>query len=382
MSDLPEEMVEEILSRVPLKSQRAVRRTCKPWNALTRKRKQFTGFMVIDSKLCSMEFNLDFQRFPDGDFLVKQVNTFNIAKSKIFTGHVWGLDGLSNVFHPFIEQAHRPNHADAEICEVFHWDGLIFCVIKDDSWRFVWNPYLCQIKWFQNIDFFHRFDSSDMYAVGYEDKNNNRNHKILRLLRDSYEIYDFNSDSWRILHLNPGCNIRSGCVSLKGNAYFLGREAGKSTDGLLCFDFTAERFGTLLALPFGSSQKTISCVRDEKLAVSHHTMEFSLEIWITTKIEVNIAASSWSRFLRLEFHPVVADMCFFIDEDKKIALVSGSGHFFQGSIIGVDGYFRTVKIREARQPLEYCYNQLVFSSYAPSLVELQPYCPGSKISDS
>ncbi|CAA7014920.1 unnamed protein product [Microthlaspi erraticum] len=371
MSDLPGELVEEILSRVPLKYLRAVRRTCKPWNALTRNRKQFTGFMVMDSKLCSMEFNLDPQRFPDGDFLVKQVNIFNIAKSKIFTGHVWGLHGQSIFVDPSIEQAHRPNHS--EICEVFHWDGLIFCVIKDNSWRFVWNPYLSQIKWFQTIDFFHRSHSSDMYAVGYEDKNNNRNHKILRLLVVSYEIYDFNSDSWRILHLNPGCNIRSGCVSLKGNAYFLGREAGKSTDGLLCFDFTAERFGTLLALPFGSIQNTISCVRDEKLAVSHYSEDLSLEIWITTKIEVNIAASSWSRFLRLEFHPFVVDMSFFIDEDKKIALVSGSDHFFKGFIIGVDGYFRTVNIREAREPLEYCYNQLVFSSYAPSLVELQPY---------
>ncbi|CAA0374401.1 unnamed protein product [Arabidopsis thaliana] len=36
MSDLPRELVEEILSRVPVKSMREVRVTCKTWNALSK----------------------------------------------------------------------------------------------------------------------------------------------------------------------------------------------------------------------------------------------------------------------------------------------------------------------------------------------------------
>ncbi|VYS54341.1 unnamed protein product [Arabidopsis thaliana] len=36
MSDLPRELVEEILSRVPVKSMREVRLTCKTWNALSK----------------------------------------------------------------------------------------------------------------------------------------------------------------------------------------------------------------------------------------------------------------------------------------------------------------------------------------------------------
>ncbi|CAA7014923.1 unnamed protein product [Microthlaspi erraticum] len=73
-----------------------------------------------------------------------------------------------------------------------------------------------------------------------------------------------------------------------------------------------------------------------------------MEIWITRKIEVNIAPSSWSRFLRVEMKPFVAAGSFFIDEDKKMALVSESRESFQAYIIGADGYFKSVNIRGAR----------------------------------
>ncbi|KAL0676596.1 hypothetical protein Bca4012_004577 [Brassica carinata] len=142
-----------------------------------------------------------------------------------------------------------------------------------------------------------------------------------------YEIYDFNSNSWRVLDVDQGCgNIRSG-VSVKGNTYFLAEET-RFEYFLLCFDFTAERFGQRIVLPFGacvSFSKTVvlSRVRDEQLAVLHQLEDNNvMEFWITSKIEPN--AASWTRFLRVEMTPFrFVTESFFIDEEKKLALVSG-----------------------------------------------------------
>ncbi|CDY69763.1 BnaCnng65220D [Brassica napus] len=67
ISDLSWDLVEEILSRVPIISLGAVRSTCKRWNRLSKnrllckaeaRRHQFLRFMVKNYKLCSMRFDL------------------------------------------------------------------------------------------------------------------------------------------------------------------------------------------------------------------------------------------------------------------------------------------------------------------------------------
>ncbi|CAN8270152.1 unnamed protein product [Cochlearia groenlandica] len=192
------------------------------------------------------------------------------------------------------------------------------CFIMNKQGLVVWNPYTGQSKWIKPREEFHRVD---MYAFGYD--NINRNHKILRFV-DGYEfdhtgcdlahifhwfeIYDFSSDSWRVLHVDPYWRLewyQSG-VSLKGNTYFPAQEKERdeniTEDILLCFDFTTERFGPCLALPFRSCSHfldyvTLSCVRDEQLAVLYQHDE-TMEIWITTKVDPN--SVSWSKFLKVD----------------------------------------------------------------------------------
>ncbi|KAJ4870015.1 F-box/kelch-repeat protein [Raphanus sativus] len=293
------------------------------------------------------------------------------------------------VYRPSIKSVRILRQIEIEICEVFHWDGLLLCVIKGGRWLLVWNPYLRQTRWIRTGETFHR---SYTYGLGYENNNKNRNHKILRLLDVAkpsklgpvFEIYDLNSNSWRVLDVNPGsCDIESG-LSLKGNTYFVAAEEtwfeGNDLKGqcfLLCFDFTAERFGQRLVLPFGacvSSIRTVvlSSVRDEQLAVLHHRKgDQVMEIWITTKIEPD--AASWSRFLRVELRPRrFVTLSFFIDEEKKLALVSGICYVGttihkRAYIIKEHGNIEEMNIGKAREP----GNILVFSSYAPSLAQLQ-----------
>ncbi|ESQ28822.1 hypothetical protein EUTSA_v10019643mg, partial [Eutrema salsugineum] len=332
--------------------------TCKTWNLIsknhilgqTEQGKQYMGFMVMDSKLCLMDFN---------------------------------LQGISKNVKPTIkQQACILNQA--EICEVFHWDSLLLWVIKEKRWVVVWNPYLGQIRWIQPMKRFHQ---ADMYALGYDNNNNNRNHKILRLLdvfKCSYillffEIYEFYSNVWRVLDVNPGCHVKPG-ASLKGNTYFFAQEkltAQGSQFVLLCFDFTSERFRQRLILPFNSSVGsskivTLSCVRDEQLAVLHQRKDYIMEIWIMTKIEPNSA--SRSKFLRMKLNPTnfMAES-FFIEEEKKGTIVSfriNKPPYQRAYIIGVNGCGRPVNSGKARKLGSDYYNQLVFSSYAPSLVQL------------
>ncbi|EOA30760.1 hypothetical protein CARUB_v10013902mg [Capsella rubella] len=385
MSELPEDVVNEILPRVPLTSLRAVRSTCKKWNSLSKYRvfaavrKQFLGFIMMDYKVCSMRFDLQGIR-NDGEFVDPSIKQVDI------------LDQI-------------------EVSKVFHCDGLLLCVLKDNSRLVVWNHYLGQTRWIQPRDSFHKLDR---YALGYD---KDRNHKILRVFADyegrnqvsGYEVYSFRTDSWKAFCLTPDWDIESHQrgVSLKGNTYFLAQEkkitvgGGKVEDILLAFDFTRERFGPRLPLPLQSDEAdyfvSLSCVGEEQLAVLHQSWEISdvVEIWVTNKIDPG--AVSWSEFLSsvsdFSVNPLAGS--FFIDEEIKVAVIfdldgdkrNETCRNQTAYIIGEDGYFKSVNIGEARNlgiPDKDGYTQRIYSrplvcSYVPTLVQLQINQPGTMI---
>ncbi|XP_022556711.2 putative F-box protein At3g20030 isoform X1 [Brassica napus] len=412
ISDLSLDLVEKIVYRVPITSIGAVRSTCKLlnrlcknriWLYLEEKRHQFLGFMVKNYKLCLIKFYLhgilDEEEFVDpsikeiiGDSLLNQV----------------------------------------DVTKVFHCDGLLLCVTKDKeevdrTSLVVWNPYLGQIRWIQRPR--NNYDRLDSYALGY-DKKKNRKHKILRFLDDNignnvftYEIYDFSSDSWRVLNITPDYDttfFQRG-VSLKGNAYFFATEKLRVVTEeeytpephkfLICFDFTIESFGPPLPLPFNlytGDTGTLSSLRDEKLAALYQCCDMAeVEIWVTTKIE-EPNALSWIPFLRIDLEPFTGfdlqfqhdGASFFIEEEKKIAVVfhldssdqmtyydsdhedligeNGSSEITCNDtayIIGENGYFQKVGLGEGvsdPSPLnfgEYC-PLVCSSSYVPSLVQI------------
>ncbi|EOA32007.1 hypothetical protein CARUB_v10015248mg [Capsella rubella] len=351
------------------------------------KKNQFLGFMMMDDRVCSLRFDLQGIRNEGegGDLLVDpSVNQISL------------LDQI-------------------EVHKLFHCDGLVLCVLFDGSKLLAWNPYLGQTRWIQPMKSFHLLDR---YALGY-DNINNRNHKVLRFVDDyvteedqpfGYEIYDFSSDSWRVLDVTPDWDIvfyQRG-MSLKGNSYFHAQQKlmpGVEPEDddidttdlpvfLLCFDFTAERFGPRLPLPFhsyGEETVSLSCVREEQLAVLYHNYNLYLEIWITTKIEPT--AVSWSRFLVMDMKPITGfKFCveagsFFIDEDKNVAVVfdldgykpTETCRYQSAHIIGQDGYFKSVNFREAPNlgtPDSYGFTSpiycvpLVCPSYVPSSVQI------------
>ncbi|EOA30752.1 hypothetical protein CARUB_v10013895mg [Capsella rubella] len=380
MSELPGDVVEEILPKVPLTSLSALRSTCKKWNSLSKNRivgkaaavrKQFLGFIMMDYRVCSMRFNLQ------------------------------GIGNDEEFVHPSIKQVGILDKI--EISNVFHCDGLLLCVLKDNSRLVVWNPYLGQTRWIQPRDSFHRLDR---YALGYD---KDRNHKILRIFADyegrnqvfGYEVFSFRTDSWKAFHLTPDWDIESHQrgMSLKGNAYFLAQEKKlkvgrrKVEDFLLSFDFTRETFGPRLPLPIRSYEAdnfvSLSCVGEEQLAVLHQSWGICdvLEICVTNKIDPD--AVVWSKFLSsvsgFSVNPRAGS--FFIDEEIKVAVVfdldedkgNETCRNQTAYIIGQDGYFKSVNVGEARNlgkpdkdgytPRLYC--RPLVCSYVPSLGQLQ-----------
>ncbi|KAF3575968.1 hypothetical protein DY000_02035421 [Brassica cretica] len=345
--DIPGELLEdEIFSRVPMTSLRSVRSTCRKWNTLCKNRIFFgketaakKQFMMMDSRICLMNFD------PCKDI---------------------------NLVDPSIKQVSLLDQI--EISKVFQCNGLLLCVLKDCSRLLVWNPYLAQTRW---IEPRISFQSSDRFALGHD--NNNLNHKILRISDEhhpitskhvlGFELYDFSSGSWKVLDVTPHWEIWSHLrgVSLKGNAYF------------------PESFGPLLPLPFQSEHggvfTSLSCVREDQLAVlyQHWEAQETVEISVTDKIGPNVV--SWTKFLKLVtsfcVHPFSGS--FFIDVEMKIAVVfvlerAKACRYQTAHVIGQDGYFKSVRIREAPDlgntfhPHERYCAPLVCSSYLPSLV--------------
>ncbi|CAA7023637.1 unnamed protein product [Microthlaspi erraticum] len=375
--DLPPKLVgEKILTKVPITSLREVRLTCKLWLSLSQDwilgqeaaatRQQFLGFMTMDDKVCSLKFNL---RKEENliDLSFKQVETLN----------------------------------QVEISKVFYSDGLLLCVAKDNSRLVAWNPYLGQTITIRPRTSFHRLDN---YAIGYDKKT--RNHKILRL-----EV----TPDWEMEFFQRG-------VSVKGNSYFYaqgklmsdltsfregeGLHITDCADFLLCFDFTREKMGPRLPLPFHAfgDTVTLSCVRQEQLAALYQQGEDysdALEVWVTTRVEPEDV--SWSMFLKVDMKPhtslgvgrIQDDYgSFFIDEEEKVVVVfdvdgflhtEESPRYHTAFVIGEDGYFKTVSLGEAPNiykldrvwvtghfyvPQHFSPPLVCSSSYLPSLVQL------------
>ncbi|ESQ37226.1 hypothetical protein EUTSA_v10003000mg [Eutrema salsugineum] len=310
MSDIPPELVEEILSRVPTTSLSRLQYTCKQWNALL-KDKGFTEKHFRKAPKQSLVLMLKgFRNFSMSDSL----KTLNVADS-------------SKEF------------------QVFHCGGLLLCTTNHHR-LVVWNPCLGETRWIQPKTDYKRFSS---FALGYENNKFCHSFKILRCYYQykklvGCEIYDFRCDSWR-------------GVSLKGNAYWLAYHKIGSSKFLLTFDFTRERFRCLRLPTILSLGWTVLLVAsEEKLSLLHWNNGSSkMDMWVTNKIDTE--APSWSKSFTVDgyitnheyncyYHPTR----FLMDEEKKVAK-----------------YFTEFSSVESTQVSRH---PPIFS-YAPSLVQIQ-----------
>nr|VDD35191.1 unnamed protein product [Brassica oleracea] len=258
MLDLPRDMEEEVLCRIPMTSLRPVRSTCKRWNTLSRCElfaKKHLGHQVKEDPLVVMMMD-----YRVGLMRLNLSTTNDIVKPE---AKLTGLDQI-------------------DVCEIFHSDGLLLCIPKYHSRLLVWNTYWGrqQPRW---IDHTHNHHEVDKHLYGHLDKYM----YVLRFIDYpqkfvEFKIYDFNSDSWRIiLDLLPPRDWR---------------------------------------IRFDERGLVVLFQRCDTL---------TMEIWISTTIEQPNAVS-WNPkvFLSANIKQLVHPLwqfwpfaCFFIDEEKKVAVV-------------------------------------------------------------
>ncbi|KAJ4903270.1 putative F-box protein [Raphanus sativus] len=218
ISDLPNSLVEQILTRLPLKSMRAVRLTCKEWDTLSKSRS--FAKMHID-RLSAVR---------EGECMVITIKDNNLYLSE---------DQYNGKFVCLNKQI--------KISQVFHCDGLLLYDLEEDDTKvIVWNPYWGQTRSIETRYYDHPYGCDRFsYALGYEDKKSCRSYKILRFIDEEqfvlYEIYDLDSGLWRTLDVTPYWRILFGQValSLKGNTYWPASRRnsvdGLSDDHIICF---------------------------------------------------------------------------------------------------------------------------------------------------
>ncbi|KAG2303673.1 hypothetical protein Bca4012_062428 [Brassica carinata] len=349
---------------------RAVRLTCKEWDALSKSR-SFSK-MHID-KLSAVR---------EGESMTIAWIDYNLYLIRVI---------LVDNEDPVIECKGKLNK-QIKISKVIHCDGLLLCVLEDDATKVVvCNPYWGQTR---SIEFRYSHSPHELdrftYALGYEDKGSRRSYKFLRFIdmyvdyetKDLflwYEIYDFDSSTWKTLDVTPHFRIQcyQRSVSLKGSTYWSASQRKTEEyfpdDHIICFDFTSESFGPSSALPFDvghDDDVSLSCVREEKLAVlltrTNEASQLEFEIWTSTKIEAEKVL--WSKFLTVVeteafFYPLITGVSFLIDEEKKVAM----GYSKTFNIVGEDGYLKMFARtgRDINRRVRMC-------SYVPSLVQ-----PGS-----
>ncbi|KAL1202456.1 putative F-box protein [Cardamine amara subsp. amara] len=381
MSNLPTDLEVEILSRVPVTSVRSIRSTCKKWNTL------FKDGSVTKKHLAKRE---------EGEFLEIVLLNLRLCLMSV------NLNGILNGSDPCIRTIANLislNDSDKlEITKVYNCEGLLLCVTEDYTKLVLWNPYTWQTRWI-SVESRSLPGKKCWYAnaLGYDKST----HKILRFFNVSdapgwpyaCEIYNVNSNTWRVFDFTPDWNVEFNDIglSLKGNTYWHARDklSGEaSPDFLLCFDFTAERFVPRLPLPFRSYSAedavNLSIVREEQLAVLFQNGDFhNIGIWVTTKIEPY--AVSWSKFFAVDMAPLTGfgfydGGSFLVDEEKRAVVVfdqlfdesrNPSTDRHTAFFIGKNGgYFRKVDLGEIKDPKSLVLPHAF--SYVPSSVQINP----------
>ncbi|CAA7043310.1 unnamed protein product [Microthlaspi erraticum] len=374
MSNLPNHLEEEILSMIPLSSMRAVRLTCKKWNTLFKSR-SFTTMHIGKQEAAAKE--------SEESRMVVMMD-YNVCLTSV----VFVNENENPLTKP-LGKLTLLNNEQVKISQVFHCDGLLLCILKDDDTRFVvWNPYLGQTRWIETPHTYNQYKYK--YAIGYEKNKSCRSYKILRS-RDIYianpgyikcysEIYDFDSNLWtsnNVVSVFWHVRFCDRRVTLKGNTYWCAEHGRRDITHTVCFDFTTNRFGQLRDLPFNDPYDqlvTLSCVRDEKLAVLvQSTVTYVIDIWITDNLEEEKVV--WSKFLSVDLGPLtdlrISDGCFFIDEEKKVAMVINKDReerLDTLKIFGEDGYFYELELGKSSDKKK-CWP--VMCSYVPSLVQVK-----------
>ncbi|EFH56014.1 hypothetical protein ARALYDRAFT_482868 [Arabidopsis lyrata subsp. lyrata] len=131
ISNLPTVLIEEIFVRVPLKSLRAVRLTCKSWNTLSKSR---SFLKLYISKTATREEESMMIAMMNFDLYLMRVVVDDVDPSKAFKKKRKRRKKKESIAFK-----RKPCFLDEQvkISQVFHCEGLLLCILKEDDTRII-----------------------------------------------------------------------------------------------------------------------------------------------------------------------------------------------------------------------------------------------------
>ncbi|XP_010458569.1 PREDICTED: putative F-box/LRR-repeat/kelch-repeat protein At1g11620 [Camelina sativa] len=237
--ELPSDLIEEILSRVPARSLGRLRYTCKQWKTLIAE-PRFVNKHWLHMRCREQQFTI---------FSNEHIVSLSFGSTISYVGIDFNKPEKIGLKLPFpIALTPAMNHCD----------GLLLYVTK--SMLLVSNPLLNQKRWIKGSQGFDH--SMDVYGLGYtsNQSSGSYDYKIVRF-RCSFsthnssrlEVYAFKSESWKVVvdkNFNGFYGVPFSSVCLRGTPYWLGyNKDGKRLTSIQNFDFLQERFEPLYLPP-------------------------------------------------------------------------------------------------------------------------------------
>lgn len=148
MSNLPRDLAEEVLSKVPLTSLRKFRSTCKEWKTLSKRRsfaKKHLGQASVGAASHKVVMMMDLRIY------LMSINLNNKNDESCIKHEGKLISGSDEV----------------DVSRVFHCDGLLLFIPKDSTRVVLCNPYSGQTRFIESTFCFRNWWNYS-YALGYE----------------------------------------------------------------------------------------------------------------------------------------------------------------------------------------------------------------------
>ncbi|EOA36612.1 hypothetical protein CARUB_v10011836mg [Capsella rubella] len=294
--ELPWELVEGILYRLPPLSLIRFKIVCKKWKALFKSKSFHNNNLVrirphflvwTDSKMYSVSINL--------------------SKDPNIEMHELSLD---------IPSFHNNNMTT----RFLPCDGLLYCDSLSCE-AAVWNPWLRQTRWIES-----QYKDFTFRGIGYDSGKPEKDYYIF----GSTAIYTLETNEWKRTNAYLGKMFPTyNDVSLNGNLYWVVPDRKADEYFIQTFDFSKQIYKVFCVLPWNmmnSSFPVLSTFRKDRLSLlkKMNGTNNNIEVWVTrNKINNNdVEHVTWIKFMTVSIP--ISTICrpsFFIDDVYKRSLV-------------------------------------------------------------
>ncbi|XP_074361642.1 putative F-box protein At3g10430 [Apium graveolens] len=212
-NSLPEELLVEVLARLPVKHLLQYRSVCKAW-------------LNLISSPSFVQTHLDHTAADskNGTFIAHSYQV-NIPNHKISLIRLDDLDNPINLEHPF------PSSVSPEEMDVVGSCNGLLCLTNPLGHIFLWNPAMKQVK--DISDYATKIvDTTGEVSVGFGFDKMTNDYKVVRIIWTSrsentpgrVEVYSLNRASWREIEVKVDFELIHNCCHLivKGNPYWTG----------------------------------------------------------------------------------------------------------------------------------------------------------------